>query len=86
MNGEVDLLASCYRRSLEVAAAAHIKSVAFPCISTGIYGYPMDKASRVAVAAVRSALRDLVGIQLVVFCCFSDADLAFYEELLYKNQ
>jgi O-acetyl-ADP-ribose deacetylase (regulator of RNase III) len=86
MNREADLLASCYSRSLEVAAAANVASIAFPCISTGIYGYPMDKASQVAVATVQSALRDFVGIQLVVFCCFSDADLAVYEGLLYKNQ
>ncbi len=81
-NDEARLLASCYRRSLEIASAANLKSVAFPCISTGIYGYPMDKASQVAVAAVQSALRDLIGIELIVFCCFSDADLAVYGQVL----
>ena len=81
-DGEPELLTACYRRSLEVAAASGILTIAFPSISTGVYGYPVEAAANVAVATVRSSLRELVGIQEVVFCCFSPADLAVYARLL----
>lgn len=81
-SGEPELLASCYRRSLEVAAAAGVQSIAFPGISTGIYGYPVEAASKVAVAAVRNFLSDGGGLDSVLFCCFSEADLEVYETLL----
>jgi O-acetyl-ADP-ribose deacetylase len=82
--GEPELLASCYRRSLEVAAAAGARSIAFPCISTGIYGYPLEPAARLAIATVRQALGEPAhaGWQAVSFCCFSAGDLAVYEALL----
>ena len=69
--GEPALLASCYRRSLEVAAANDIRTLAFPSISTGVFGYPIEAAAEVAVRAVRSAVPELAAIQEVVFCCFS---------------
>lgn len=69
--GERDLLASCYRRSLEVAHEAGCRTVAFPAISTGIYGYPVDAAARVAVDTVREALADMPSLDRVTFCCFS---------------
>lgn len=81
--GEAALLASCYRRSLEVAAAHGIKSLAFPSISTGIYGYPIALAARIAVATVRSVTREYPAIDEVVFCCHSSTDLAVYEALLW---
>src|SRR6202040_2500597 len=78
-SGEPELLASCYRRSLELAAAHGILTLAFPSISTGIYGYPVELAARVAVDTVRSSLQQFAAIQEVVFCCFSPGDLLVYE-------
>jgi O-acetyl-ADP-ribose deacetylase (regulator of RNase III) len=77
--GEPDLLASCYRRSLEVAASVGATSIAFPAISTGVYGYPKDAAATVAVDTLRSAVSDVERALLVAF----DADtLALYRRLL----
>lgn len=82
MNGEAQSLASCYRRSLELAVAAGAESIAFPSISTGIYGYPIKDASKVAVSTVRSFLAEGHTFGAVVFCCFSAGDLAVYEAAL----
>lgn len=81
-HGEPELLASCYRRSIALASAQGVRSLAFPSISTGVYGYPVELAARVAVGAVRSALIDHPDIEAVVFCCFSAADLAVYQRAL----
>jgi len=80
--GEAELLASCYRESLRLASQNGIASIAFPCISTGVYGYPKDAAARIAVSTVRDALAASPGIDEVIFCCFGADDLALYEELL----
>lgn len=84
-NGERELLASCYRRSIEVAAAKELSSLAFPSISTGIYGYPVELAARVAVNTVRATLQEFPVLQEVVFCCFSTSDLATYEGALREE-
>ncbi|KAA0098925.1 O-acetyl-ADP-ribose deacetylase [Mycolicibacterium sp. P1-18] len=80
--GERDLLASCYRRCLEIAAARDLATIAFPSISTGVFNYPIDLAAEVAVSTVRSAVKDLPGIRKVTFCCFSARDLQTYKKLL----
>ena len=81
-NGEPELLASCYTRCMEIATAKGLASLAFPSISTGIYGYPIELAAQVAVNSVREALQQPSSMAEVVFCCFSAQDLAVYERLL----
>ena len=81
-SGEPALLASCYRRSLQVASELGARSVAFPGISTGVYGYPATLAAEVAVSAVREAMAGGASLAEVVFCTFSDAELAIYRQLL----
>lgn len=88
VNGESDLLDSCYRNSLLIAESLEIKSIAFPCISTGIYGYPQEKAALVAVNAVKSMCDDLHYLDDIIFCCFSAKDAApywKYMELIGSN-
>ncbi len=84
-NGEPELLASCYRNSLTIAAKHEVKSIAFPSISTGVYGYPIELAARVAVETVRDVIQKPSKIEEVIFCCFSPSDLAVYESLLPKG-
>ncbi|HEX6476328.1 MAG TPA: O-acetyl-ADP-ribose deacetylase [Acidimicrobiales bacterium] len=77
--GEPDLLASCYRRALEVADEVGARSIAFPAISTGIYGYPPDEAASIAVQTLRSAD---TRVELVRLLAFDEATLRLYEERL----
>lgn len=69
--GEGQLLASCYHRSLQVAVEVGAKTVAFPCISTGVYGYPLDEATRIALRTVHDFLAENDAVEKVEMCCFS---------------
>ena len=89
---EAKLLASCYRESLTIATTQQLVSIAFPCISTGVYGYPPELACEVAIVAVRDFLgyfESLNGVpcslQEVIFCCYSKSDLALYQSSLGKS-
>ncbi len=81
-HGEPELLASCYRESLRLAVEYGARSVAFPAISTGVYGYPKVEAAGIAVGTVRAWLREGGGGCEVIFCCFSVEDSEIYERVL----
>ena len=80
--GEAELLAACYRNALRLAAVHEVRTIAFPAISTGVYGYPKDDAARIAVEAVRGVAASL---EQVVFCCFSEDDRERYARLLAQS-
>jgi O-acetyl-ADP-ribose deacetylase (regulator of RNase III) len=80
--GEPELLASCYRNSLSIANKQGFKTIAFPSISTGVYGYPFELAARVAVDTASEVIQKSSKLEEVIFCCFSPSDLAVYESLL----
>jgi len=80
-SGEAELLASCYRHSLKLAVAHGLKSIAFPAISCGAYGYPLEKATAIAVSAVR-VFEGLDALEKVLFACAQRDVLAAYERVL----
>lgn len=85
-HGEPEKLAACYRNSLALAADNGCKSIAFPCISTGIYGYPREEAAKIALLEVREFLAAKNAEELeVIFCCFSERDKSVYEGLVVKS-
>jgi len=79
---EAEVLSTCYLRCLELASEHSIRSIAFPSISTGIFGYPIESACRVAVSTTRAFLGEPNPIVEVIFCCFSQPDLDVYAEVL----
>ena len=85
-NGEPALLASCYRRSLEVAAEHEIASLAFPAISTGIYRYPPDAAAEIAVKTTAEFLSLETSLRDVIFCCFDRASFERHEAAISRHQ
>jgi O-acetyl-ADP-ribose deacetylase (regulator of RNase III) len=80
--GEDELLASCYRRSLEIAVENGVKTIAFPCISTGVYSFPQERAARIALREVRNFLESDPSIERVIFVCFLSQDYLIYSNLL----
>lgn len=82
---EDELLANCYRRSLEVAAANGVRSIAFPAISTGIYGFPLERATRIAVREVRVILEQNPAMEKVVFVCFDRQTREVYERVVNES-
>ncbi|MBN1945694.1 MAG: O-acetyl-ADP-ribose deacetylase [Bradymonadales bacterium] len=81
---DAPLLASCYRRSIEVAAKKGLKTIAFPAISTGAYGYPKEAACRVAIGTVLEALAAFPTMEKIIFCQYSQADQALYQAELQR--
>ena len=82
MSGEPELLASCYRQSLKLAAENEIKTIAFPSISTGVYGYPIEKAAIVAIETATLFLKENEGFKEVRFVLFNGDDLKQYQRLI----
>ena len=80
--GEDELLASCYRRALELAQANAVSSLAFPAISTGVYRFPADRAAGIAVAKVVDSLSNAPDVTHVIFCCFSADSAQLHEAAL----
>jgi len=81
-NGEPQLLANCYRNSLQLAKEAGINVIAFPSISTGVYNYPIGQASRIAIRETMTFFEQPGSLEKVIFCCFSDSDTACYRQAL----
>jgi O-acetyl-ADP-ribose deacetylase (regulator of RNase III) len=79
---EVELLAGCYRNSLDLAEQNRVESVAFPAISTGVFGYPAEEAARVALGTVRERAERLERVRLVRFVLFGEKDLEVHERVL----
>lgn len=81
-NGEAGLLFDAYANSLKLASMYDVSSIAFPSISTGVYGYPFEAAAVIALRAVRETLPQCPSISKVVLCCFSKRDAEIYLDLL----
>ncbi|MEZ4943172.1 MAG: O-acetyl-ADP-ribose deacetylase [Saprospiraceae bacterium] len=84
-NGEPELLANCYRNALQLAVENDCKTIAFPNISTGVYGYPKDEAAAVAVQSVRAFLEKTTAIEQVVFVCFDAENFSLVQKQLQPN-
>ena len=88
---EPELLASCYKKSLDLAVQHNLSSIAFPSISTGVYGYPIEKAAHIAINTVQDYLQNSLektaelSIHEVIFCCFSASDAAVYKQMLEQD-
>lgn len=85
-HGEPGLLASCYRRSMEIAEELRIVSVAFPAISCGVYGYPLEDAAKIAISTVKTALARAHNVVRVRFVLFSEPDCDVYARILERIQ
>ena len=85
-NGERAKLRACYTNRLRLAVENGLQSIAFPCISTGVYRFPADEAAKIAVESVQAFLETPCSIKKVIFCCFSEADRMRYETLLSEGK
>ncbi|MCA9043315.1 MAG: O-acetyl-ADP-ribose deacetylase [Planctomycetaceae bacterium] len=83
--GEAELLRSAYTSSLALARQHDVRSIAFPCISTGVYGFPKEQACEIAITAVQNWLTENTLPERVTFCCFGDDDYAMYERRLNES-
>jgi len=83
--GEEELLANCYRRCMEVAERHGIRSIAFPAISTGAYGFPIELAADIAVREVQQALKRPTSVERVIFACFGQQSLQAHEAALARS-
>ncbi len=79
---EAALLTACYVNSLEIAEEKKITCIAFPAISTGVYGYPVEEAARLAIHTVKNHLPKVPSIEWVIFCCYSKNDFETYQKIL----
>lgn len=84
-SGEPDLLTACYRNCLIAADKLSARSIAFPGISTGVYGFPRELAAPIAIETVKATAAELSTISSVTFCCFSEADLELYQRILRRD-
>lgn len=85
-DGEHEILANAYCNSLILAQSNSVETIAFPNISTGIYGFPKIAAAEIAIREVKEFLRKDADIQSVIFCCFDEENLDIYDQLLYRTQ
>ena len=87
-HGEEDLLAACYWNSLKLAEENGCRSIAFPAISTGVYGYPKERAAKIAVGMIRRYLAERSGKDdlLIILCAFAAEDAKIYERVLAESQ
>ncbi|MEO0839890.1 MAG: O-acetyl-ADP-ribose deacetylase [Cyanobacteria bacterium J06643_5] len=86
-DGEPELLTSCYRKSIKIALERKFESLAFPCVSTGIYGYPKDKAAEIAVKTCSEELKNnssQISNLNIIFCCFGQDDFEIYQQIINK--
>lgn len=84
-NNEDELLKSCYINSMKLAVENAVKSIAFPSISTGVYGFPFERACRIAVSTVAAFVKVNESIERVIFVCFSDSDYETYLRMIEDN-
>lgn len=86
-DSDAELLRSCYINSMDLAMEYDCKSIAFPCISTGVYGYPLIEASEIAFCSVLEWLKKNNEVKMeVYFCCFTDRELSVYEEIMGRKK
>jgi len=83
-HGEGALLASCYRRAIDLCRTHALRSIAFPAISTGVYRFPADRAAEIAVASTIEALKDAPSLDRIIYCCFSNEGARLHEQAIAR--